>query len=68
MLRLYQGTEEYLEMQTRIKEFIRFHQIPKTLADRLIESFQHSRSFAHGIDMNSVRMELSAPVLISEQL
>ena len=54
MLRVYQGTEEFQEMQTSIKEFIKFHFIPKTLANRLIESYQHSRSHAHGVDMNSV--------------
>ena len=54
MLRLYQGTEEYHEMQTSIKEFINFHHIPKALANRLIESYQHSWSYTNGIDMNSV--------------
>ena len=54
MLRLYQGTEEYHEMQTSIKEFINFHHIPKLLANRLIESYQHSWSYTNGIDMNSV--------------
>ena len=54
MLRLYQGTEEYHEMQTSIKEFINFHHIPKALANRLIESHQHKWSYTNGIDMNSV--------------
>ena len=54
MLRLYQGTEEYHEMQTSIKEFINFHHIPKSLANRLNESYQHARSYTNGIDMNSV--------------
>ena len=54
MLRLYRGTEEYHEMLTSIREFIKFHFIPKPLANRLIESYQHSRSFTHGVDMNSV--------------
>ncbi|KAK2158309.1 hypothetical protein LSH36_173g06019 [Paralvinella palmiformis] len=54
MLRLYQGTEEYHEKQTSIKEFITFHHIPKTLANRLVESYQHSWSYTNGIDMNSV--------------
>lgn len=54
MLRLYQGTEEYHEMQTSIKEFINFHHIPKPLANRLIESYQHAWSYTNGIDMNSV--------------
>ena len=54
MLRLYRGTEEYHEMLTSIREFIKFHFIPKPLATRLVESYQHSRSFTHGVDMNSV--------------
>ena len=54
MLRLYRGTEEYHEKLTSIREFIKFHFIPKPLANRLIESYQHSRSFTHGVDMNAV--------------
>ena len=54
MLRLYQGTEEYHEMQTSIKEFINFHNIPKALANRLIESYQHTWAYTNGIDMNGV--------------
>ena len=57
MLRLYQGTEEYHEMQTSIKEFINFHHIPKPLANRLIESYQHAWSYTNGIDMNSVSVQ-----------
>ena len=55
MLRLYRGTEEYHEMQTSIKEFINFHHIPKAMANRLVESYQHSWNYNNGIDMNSVR-------------
>ena len=62
MLRLYQGTEEYHEMLTSIREFIKFHFIPKPLANRLIESYQHSRSFTHGVDMNSVSQSVSSSV------
>ena len=54
MLRLYQGTEEYHERQTSIKEFIKFHHIPKGLATRLQESHQHTWSYTNGIDMNGV--------------
>ena len=55
MLRVYQGTEDYREMLTSIREFIRFHFIPKPLATRLIQSYQHTRAYTHGVDMNSVR-------------
>lgn len=58
MLRVYQGTEDYHEMLTSIKEFIKFYFIPKPLASRLVESYQHSRSYTHGIDMNSVSVLL----------
>jgi hypothetical protein len=61
MLRVYQGTEEYHEMQTSIKEFINFHHIPKLMANRLIESYQHSWSYTNGIDMNSVRRAFHCP-------
>jgi len=55
MLRVYQGTEDYREMLTSIREFIRFHFIPKPLATRLIQFYQHARAYTHGVDMNSVR-------------
>lgn len=54
MLRLYQGTEEYNEKTEGIKEFINFHHLPKSLANRLQESFQHTWSYTNGIDMSSV--------------
>ncbi|XP_013410242.1 potassium voltage-gated channel subfamily H member 7-like isoform X2 [Lingula anatina] len=54
MLRLYQGTEEFHERSESIKEFIKFHNIPKQLANRLQESFQHSWTYTNGIDMQSV--------------
>lgn len=54
MLRLYQGTEEYREMRTCIKEFINFHHIPKKLAKRLMDAYQHTWTYTNGVDMNSV--------------
>ena len=33
---------------------INFHHLPKSLANRLQESFQHSWSYTNGIDMNTV--------------
>ncbi|NWH37518.1 KCNH6 protein, partial [Chloropsis hardwickii] len=38
----------------RVKEFIRFHQIPNPLRQRLEEYFQHAWSYTNGIDMNAV--------------
>jgi len=60
MLRLYRGTQEYHEKLTSTREFIKFHFIPKPLANRLIESCQHSRSFTQGVDMNSVSQRRDA--------
>ncbi|KAH3873160.1 hypothetical protein DPMN_036387 [Dreissena polymorpha] len=54
MLRIYQGTDEYHEKVQSIKDFINFHHLPKNLATRLQESFQHAWSYTNGIDMNSV--------------
>ena len=57
--RLYSGTMRYHTQMLRIKEFIRFHQIPNPLRQRLEEYFQHAWSYTNGIDMNMV--SLSAP-------
>lgn len=56
MMRVYQGTDEYHEKMQSIKEFINFHHLPKNLANRLQESFQHSWAYTNGIDMNTVRL------------
>uniref|UniRef100_A0A3Q4GXL0 Potassium voltage-gated channel subfamily H member 7-like n=1 Tax=Neolamprologus brichardi TaxID=32507 RepID=A0A3Q4GXL0_NEOBR len=39
--RLYTGTTRYHTQMLRVKEFIRFHQIPGSLRQRLEEYFQH---------------------------
>lgn len=52
--RLYSGTSRYHTQMLRIKEFIRFHQIPNPLRQRLEEYFQHAWSYTNGIDMNMV--------------
>ncbi|RNA17369.1 potassium voltage-gated channel subfamily H member 6 isoform X3, partial [Brachionus plicatilis] len=54
MIRMYQGTEELTEMQESVKDFIKFHTIPKSLSKRMQESFEHTWSFTNGIDMNTV--------------
>lgn len=53
--RLYSGTARYHTQMLRVKEFIRFHQIPNPLRQRLEEYFQHSWNYTNGIDMNMVR-------------
>ncbi|KAK5881213.1 hypothetical protein CesoFtcFv8_022036 [Champsocephalus esox] len=52
--RLYSGTTRYHTQMLRVKEFIRFHQIPGCLRQRLEEHFQHAWSYTNGIDMNGV--------------
>ncbi|KAM6963593.1 voltage-gated inwardly rectifying potassium channel KCNH6 isoform 1-T1 [Tautogolabrus adspersus] len=52
--RLYSGTTRYHTQMLRVKEFIRFHQIPSSLRQRLEEYFQHGWSYTNGIDMNAV--------------
>ena len=52
--RLYSGTARYQTQMLKVKEFIRFHQIPNPLRQRLEECFQHSWSYTNGIDMNMV--------------
>ncbi|CAJ0957136.1 unnamed protein product [Ranitomeya imitator] len=51
--RLYSGTARYHTQMLRVKEFIRFHQIPNPLRQRLEEYFQHAWSYTNGIDMNA---------------
>ncbi|XP_068615556.1 potassium voltage-gated channel subfamily H member 6-like [Brachionichthys hirsutus] len=52
--RLYSGTTRYHTQMLRVKEFIRFHQIPGSLRHKLEEYFQHAWSYTNGIDMNGV--------------
>ncbi|CAM9199857.1 unnamed protein product, partial [Lampetra planeri] len=54
--RLYSGTARYHTQMLRVKEFIRFHQIPGGLRQRLEEYFQHAWSYTNGIDMNAVTL------------
>lgn len=52
--RLYSGTARYHTQLLRVREFIRFHQIPSPLRKRLEEYFQHAWTYSNGIDMNMV--------------
>lgn len=54
--RLYSGTARYHTQMLRVREFIRFHQIPNPLRQRLEEYFQHAWSYTNGIDMNAVSL------------
>ncbi|VDD82326.1 unnamed protein product [Mesocestoides corti] len=53
--RLYSGTARYHAQMLRIKEFIRFHQIPGPLRQRLEEYFIHAWAYTYGIDMGVVQ-------------
>lgn len=59
--RLYSGTARYHTQMLRVREFIRFHQIPNPLRQRLEEYFQHAWSYTNGIDMNAVSTEPRSP-------
>lgn len=59
--RLYSGTARYHTQMLRVREFIRFHQIPNPLRQRLEEYFQHAWSYTNGIDMNAVSTDPRAP-------
>ncbi|XP_059351995.1 potassium voltage-gated channel subfamily H member 6-like isoform X6 [Daphnia carinata] len=52
--RLYSGTARYHTQMLRVKEFIRFHQVPNPLRQRLEEYFQHAWTYTNGIDLNLV--------------
>ena len=63
MLRMYQGSDELHEKLQSVKDFVTFHHIPKPLANRLQESFQHNWAYTNGIDMNNVRISNIAMLL-----
>lgn len=60
--RLYSGTARYHTQMLRVREFIRFHQIPNPLRQRLEEYFQHAWSYTNGIDMNAVSTDAQSSV------
>ena len=43
--RLYSGTARYQIQMLRVKEFIRFHQIPNPLRQRLEDYFNHAWNY-----------------------
>lgn len=53
--RLYSGTARYHAQMLRIKEFIRFHQIPSPLKQRLEEYSTQVWEHTNGIDMTMVQ-------------
>ncbi|KAM7538800.1 hypothetical protein Aperf_G00000048150 [Anoplocephala perfoliata] len=53
--RFYSGTARYHAQILRVKEFIRFHQIPGSLRQRLEDYFIHVWAYTYGIDMGVVQ-------------
>ena len=45
--RLYSGTARYHTEMSRLREFIRFHQVPNPLRQRLEEYFQHAWGYTN---------------------
>ncbi|XP_070579996.1 voltage-gated inwardly rectifying potassium channel KCNH2-like isoform X2 [Ptychodera flava] len=56
--RLYRGMARYQEEVGLVKEFIRFHQIPSPLRQRLKEYFEHAWSYTNGMDMTELMKDL----------
>ena len=53
--RLYSGMAHYHATMRKVREFIRFYQIPSPLRQRLEDYAQYDYSYTNGIDMNEVR-------------
>jgi len=53
--RLYSNTARYHAQMQRVREFIRFHQIPSPLRQRVEDYSHHIWSYTNGIDMDQVR-------------
>jgi hypothetical protein len=52
--RLYSNTARYHAQMQRVREFIRFHQIPYPLRQRVEDYSHHIWSYTNGIDMDQV--------------
>lgn len=52
--RLYSGMAQYHATMRKVREFIRFYQIPSPLRQRLEDYAQYDYSYTNGIDMNEV--------------
>ena len=51
---LYSGMAHYHATMKRVREFMRFYQIPPQLRQRLEDYAQYDYSYTNGIDMNEV--------------
>ena len=55
---LYSGMAHYHATMRRVREFIRFYQIPPQLRQRLEDYAQYEYSYTNGIEMNEVRIQI----------
>ena len=53
---LYSSMAQYHATMRRVREFLRFYQIPSQLRQRLEDYVQYDYSYTNGIDMNEVFM------------
>ena len=51
---LYSSMAQYHATMRRVREFLRFYQIPSQLRQRLEDYVQYDYSYTNGIDMNEV--------------
>ena len=56
--RLYSGTARYHQQMQKVREFIRFYQVPSVLSLRLEEHLQQSWTITNGTDMSLVNTKL----------
>ena len=63
--RLYSGMAHYHSTMRRVREFIRFYQIPSPLRQRLEDYAQYDYSYTNGIDMDEVGLllQLNKPIV-----
>lgn len=56
--RLYSTTSRYHAQMQKVREFIRFYQIPSPLRHRVEDYAHHVWSYTNGIDMEQVRITI----------
>ena len=56
--RLYSTTSRYHAQMQKVREFIRFYQIPSPLRHRVEDYAHHVWSYTNGIDMEQVRTSI----------
>ena len=58
--RLYSTTSRYHAQMQKVREFIRFYQIPSPLRQRVEDYAHHVWSYTNGIDMEQVSIDRNA--------